>query len=71
MPKRWGSAHRDGRIYLNPDLAKAPSACIDYVIAHEVCHLKYPTHDTRFYRVLCDLVPDWAGIKARLEQVEL
>lgn len=45
--------------------------CIDYVIAHEVCHLKYPTHDTRFCRMLCDLFPNWAKIKARLEQVEL
>lgn len=71
MPKRWGSAHRDGRIYLNPELVKAPSACIDYVIAHEVCHLKHPSHDTRFYRALGELVQDWAKLKARLEQLEI
>ena len=29
MPKRWGSAHRDGRIALNPELVRAPSVCID------------------------------------------
>lgn len=71
MPKRWGSAHRDGRIYLNPELAKAPSACVDYVIAHEVCHLKHPHHNARFYGSLSELVPDWARIKVRLEQSEL
>lgn len=69
MPKRWGSSNRDGRIYLNPDLAKAPSACVDYVIAHEVCHLQHPAHDTKFFRTLGQLVPDWTRVKARLEQM--
>jgi predicted metal-dependent hydrolase len=69
MPKRWGSSHRDGRIYLNPELVKAPSICIDYVIAHEVCHLKHPQHDRAFFRLLDQTVPDWRSIKARLEQL--
>ncbi len=67
MPKRWGSAHRDGRIYLNPELVKAPSICVDYVIAHEVCHLKHPHHDRSFFRLLDQLCPNWRQIKARLE----
>jgi hypothetical protein len=67
MPKRWGSSHRDGRVYLNPDLVKAPSICIDYVIIHEVCHLKHPRHDPAFYRLLDELFPDWRRIKVRLE----
>lgn len=67
MPKRWGSAHRDGRIYLNPELVKAPSICVDYVIAHEVCHLKHPHHDRSFFRLLDQVCPNWRQIKARLE----
>lgn len=69
MPKRWGSAHRDGRIYLNPDLVKAPAICIDYVIAHEVCHLQQPQHDRHFFRSLDQQCPDWRAIKARLENL--
>lgn len=69
MSKRWGSAHPDGRIYLNPDLVKAPSLCIDYVIAHEVCHLRHPRHDSRFYSLLDQVFPNWAKTKARLEQL--
>lgn len=68
MPKRWGSAHRDGRIYLNPELVKAPSICVDYVIAHEVCHLKHPHHDQSFFRLLDQVCPNWKQIKARLEE---
>jgi predicted metal-dependent hydrolase len=70
MPKRWGSSHRDGRIYLNPELVKAPSICIDYVIAHEVCHLKHPQHDRAFFNLLDQVLPNWRTIKARLEQLQ-
>jgi predicted metal-dependent hydrolase len=69
MPKRWGSAHRDGRIFLNPELVKAPSICVDYVIAHEVCHLKHPQHDRAFFRLLSQVFPSWRSIKARLEKI--
>jgi hypothetical protein len=70
MPKRWGSSHTDGRIYLNPDLVKAPAICVDYVIAHEVCHLKHPQHDRAFFKLLDQTVPNWRTIKARLEQIQ-
>lgn len=67
MPKRWGSAHPDGRIYFNPELVKAPSICVDYVVAHEVCHLKQPHHDRAFFRLLDQIFPNWSRVKARLE----
>jgi predicted metal-dependent hydrolase len=70
MPKRWGSSHRDGRIYLNPELVQAPAICIEYVIAHEICHLKHPQHDRAFFKLLDQVCPDWRAIKARLEQAE-
>lgn len=68
MNKRWGSALRDGTICLNPELILAPSACIDYVIAHEICHLKHPDHGKRFWSLLAQLVPDWHRLKQRLEE---
>lgn len=71
MPKRWGSAHRDGRIFLNPELVRAPSPCIDYVIAHEICHLKRPSHNQSFYSELEKLCPRWRDIKQRLESTDL
>jgi len=67
MSKRWGSAHRDGRIYLNPMLICAPSKCVDYVICHEVCHMKHPHHDRKFYMELTRNMPDWKKTKQRLE----
>lgn len=69
MPKRWGSAASDGRIALNPELVHMPSPCIDYVIAHEICHLRHPHHDLRFFRLLTSLMPDWKARKMRLEHL--
>lgn len=71
MPKRWGSSHRDGKIYLNPELVKAPSLCIDYVITHEICHLKHPQHDKAFFRLLDQMMPTWRSVKQRLESADL
>lgn len=71
MPKRWGSALQDGTICLNPELIRAPSACIDYVITHEICHLKHPNHGRGFFRLLQELCPQWEQLKQRLETAEL
>jgi len=71
MPKRWGSAQRDGRIWFNPELVRAPSICIDYVVAHEVCHLLHPNHGPEFYRQLDQVFPNWRTVKRRLECAEL
>ena len=71
MPKRWGSASPSGRIALNPELIHMPPACIEYVITHEICHLKHPNHGPAFLRLLVSLLPDWRQRKERLEQAEL
>ena len=71
MTKRWGSCMKDGRIILNPELVKAPTACIDYVIFHELSHLKHHNHGKGFYRLLEQLMPDWVKWKARLEKAEM
>ena len=71
MAKRWGSAQPTGLIYLNPELIRAPSACIDYVIVHEICHLKYSNHGKDFYAELEKLCPGWKQLKRKLETAEL
>jgi predicted metal-dependent hydrolase len=67
MQSRWGSLSHAGTLTLNARLIQAPRACIEYVIAHELCHLKHRDHDAHFYRHLTRLMPDWEKRKRRLE----
>ena len=69
MKARWGSCSPTGRLTLNPDLVRAPRECIDYVIAHELCHLRVHDHSPRFYRLLDAAVPNWKEVKSRLDQL--
>jgi len=71
MKTRWGSCTKKRKITLNSDLIKAPTHCIDYVITHELCHLKYHSHKKRFYGLLSRIMPDWKERKKRLEQIVL
>jgi predicted metal-dependent hydrolase len=66
MSKRWGSCIQ-GTIVLNPELVKASTRCIDYVVMHELCHLRIMDHSTKFYNMLTKLMPDWKEQKHKLE----
>lgn len=67
MTKQWGSCSPKGRLTLNPHLIKAPRNCIDYVLLHELCHLREHNHSRRFYELLDRHLPEWRSIKARLD----
>lgn len=71
MQSRWGSLSPAGTMTLNANLIRAPRACIEYVVAHELCHLKHRNHDAGFYRLLGRVMPDWETRKARLENALL
>jgi len=71
MKTRWGSCTRSGNLVLNTDLVRAPLDCIDYVIVHELCHLRVRLHSPAFYRLLTRYLPDWERRKVRLDRVAI
>ena len=71
MRLRWGSTTRAGRVYFNVDLAKLPLGCIDYVVMHELVHLRVPHHGPAFWRLLSRCMPDWERWRHRLANQEI
>lgn len=69
MPNRWGSCTAQGNIILNPELIAAPKDCIDYVIMHELCHLKERNHSQAFYKLLSVVMKDWELRRKRLNEM--
>ena len=67
MKTKWGTCNqKDKRIWLNLELAKQPPNCIDYVIVHEMVHLKERRHNDRFLKLLSDAYPRWQQAKEEL-----
>lgn len=69
MQYQWGSCSPTGSINLNPALIRAPRHCIDYVLLHELCHLKEHNHSKKFYDLLFRHEPNWVNIKAELDRL--
>lgn len=69
MKNRWGSCTPKGRIILNPELIKASTNCIRYVLIHEMCHLIEPSHNSRFYELQSKMMPEWKYWKEKLELI--
>jgi predicted metal-dependent hydrolase len=59
LRNRWGSLAKTGIINLNVNLIKAPEDVIDYIILHELCHLKIMEHSHYYWDLVRKYVPDY------------
>ena len=65
---RWGSARNDGHIRLNWRLIHLPISQIDYVVVHELAHLREMNHSPRFWETVGEVMPDYAQRRKALRQ---
>lgn len=59
IKKRWGSLTKGGVINLNVNLLKGPEAVIDYIILHELCHLKIKEHSHHYWDLVHRFIPNY------------
>lgn len=71
MKTRWGSCTPKKRILLNVGLIHVAPHLIDYVIVHELCHLKELNHSAAYYALLDKVMPDWRDRREALNRAEL
>ena len=64
---RWGSARNNGEIILNANLMKAPTSVIEYVVIHELCHLKIKEHNQKFWNMVSKHSPKYQEYTKWLE----
>jgi predicted metal-dependent hydrolase len=72
MKTKWGSCNPHTRsIRLNSDLAKKPSACLEYIVVHELVHLLEPSHNARFISFMDKFMPNWKHLRDELNRSPL
>lgn len=64
---RWGSCSARGRIDFNWKIIVAPNRKVDYVVVHELCHLKHHDHSSQFWKEVERVVPDYRACKEWLK----
>jgi len=67
---RWGSCSRKGNLSFNWKLMMAPEAVIDYVVIHELAHLKQMNHSKKFWQLVAEHCPEWHDCKKWLQNHE-
>ena len=68
---RWGSCSADGVIRLSWRLIKASDDEIDYVVAHEVAHLRHMNHGRQFWNTVAEIYPAWRAASRALDGNDL
>jgi len=69
MKTKWGTCNREAkRIWLNLELAKKPSECLEYIVVHEMVHLLERNHNDRFISLMNELMPKWRFYKEELNR---
>jgi predicted metal-dependent hydrolase len=65
---RWGSCHSDGKIQFNWKIIMAPNRIVDYVVVHELCHLKQPDHSSVFWKEVGQVIPGYQECREWLKE---
>jgi predicted metal-dependent hydrolase len=72
MKTKWGSCNASSRhLRLNTELAKKPPECLEYIVVHELVHLREPTHGPGFVETMDRLLPQWRTVREQLNRLPI
>lgn len=64
---RWGSCSREGNLNFNYRIGFLPEELADYIIVHELCHIRYFHHGKEFWTDVAKTIPEWKEYRKRLQ----
>ncbi len=67
---RWGSCSGNDRLCFNWKLVFAPLAAVDYVVVHELCHIRHHNHAPRFWAAVAEVLPDYKKREKILQELQ-
>ena len=65
---RWGSCSKKGNLNFNYKIIFLPQVIADYIIVHELCHLKEFNHSSRFWKLVAETIPDYQELRKKLKK---
>lgn len=68
---RWGSCSAKGNLNFNYKIIFLPEAVRDYIVVHELCHLKEFNHSRKFWNLISETIPELSEIKNSLREWEM
>ncbi len=68
---RWGSCSRAGNLSFNYKIAALPAYIAEYIIVHEICHLKEMNHSKRFWALVAQVIPNHTQLRKELRSVAI
>ncbi len=66
LDKRWGSCTKANEVIINFDAVKLPFTLIDYIVVHELVHIKHRDHSKDFYKEIAKFIPEWKVLDDKL-----